>query len=107
VLDIDYRPVLWGLAGKADGETRFVADRNVSQHVQNILPRFDLIVGTEEEFLIAGGSEDLLSALRTVRELTPATLVVKLGPQGCTVIHGAIPARWKMGRSTPACGLKC
>jgi 5-dehydro-2-deoxygluconokinase len=23
VLDIDYRPVLWGLTGKADGETRF------------------------------------------------------------------------------------
>lgn len=101
VLDIDYRPVLWGLAGKADGETRFVADQSVSQHVQSILPRFDLIVGTEEEFLIAGGSEDLLSALRTVRELTPATLVVKLGPQGCTVIHGAIPARLEEGAIYP------
>ncbi|MGH8416082.1 MAG: bifunctional 5-dehydro-2-deoxygluconokinase/5-dehydro-2-deoxyphosphogluconate aldolase [Pseudomonas sp.] len=93
VLDIDYRPVLWGLTGKADGETRFVADQNVSQHVQRILPRFDLIVGTEEEFLIAGGSTDLLTALRKVRELSAATLVVKLGPQGCTVIHGAIPSR--------------
>lgn len=91
VLDIDYRPVLWGLAGKADGETRFVADQQVSQHVQGILGRFDLIVGTEEEFLIAGGSDDLLTALRTVRSLSTATLVVKLGPQGCTVIHGAIP----------------
>ncbi|KAF0864629.1 5-dehydro-2-deoxygluconokinase [Pseudomonas sp. LD120] len=93
VLDIDYRPVLWGLAGKADGETRFVADQQVSQHVQSILGRFDLIVGTEEEFLIAGGSDDLLTALRTVRSLSAATLVVKLGPQGCTVIHGAIPLR--------------
>ncbi len=101
VLDIDYRPVLWGLAGKADGETRFVADQTVSQHVQKILPRFDLIVGTEEEFLIAGGSEDLLCALRTVRELTPATLVVKLGPQGCTVIHGAIPTRLEDGAIYP------
>ncbi|NMX92893.1 MULTISPECIES: 5-dehydro-2-deoxygluconokinase [unclassified Pseudomonas] len=97
VLDIDYRPVLWGLAGKADGETRFVADQNVSQHLQGILPRFDLIVGTEEEFLIAGASHDLLSALRTVRQLTAATLVVKLGPQGCTVIHGPIPARLEDG----------
>jgi 5-dehydro-2-deoxygluconokinase len=43
----------------------------------------------------------LLSALRTVRELTPATLVVKLGPQGCTVIHGAIPARLEDGRDLP------
>ena len=101
VLDIDYRPVLWGLAGKADGETRFVADQNVSQHVQRILPRFDLIVGTEEEFLIAGGATDLLSALRTVREHTAATLVVKLGPQGCTVIHGAIPARLEDGAIYP------
>ncbi|WP_421547107.1 bifunctional 5-dehydro-2-deoxygluconokinase/5-dehydro-2-deoxyphosphogluconate aldolase [Pseudomonas sp. QD4] len=101
VLDIDYRPVLWGLAGKADGETRFVADHQVSQHVQQILPRFDLIVGTEEEFLIAGGSEDLLTALRTVRSLTAATLVLKLGPQGCTVIHGAIPARLEDGAIYP------
>jgi len=101
VLDIDYRPVLWGLTGKADGETRFVASQNVSQHVQRILPRFDLIVGTEEEFLIAGGSTDLLSALRNVRELSAATLVVKLGPQGCTVIHGAIPSRLEDGAIYP------
>ncbi|NWB95572.1 5-dehydro-2-deoxygluconokinase [Pseudomonas gingeri] len=101
VLDIDYRPVLWGLAGKADGETRFVADQQVSQHVQSILPRFDLIVGTEEEFLIAGGGEDLLGALRTVRSLTAATLVVKLGAQGCTVIHGAIPTRLEDGAIYP------
>ena len=101
ILDIDYRPVLWGLAGKSDGETRFVADQKVSQHVQRILPRFDLIVGTEDEFLMAGGSGDLLSALRTVRGLTAATLVVKLGPQGCTVIHGAIPARLEDGAIYP------
>ncbi|MDR6357029.1 5-dehydro-2-deoxygluconokinase [Pseudomonas psychrotolerans] len=97
VLDIDYRPVLWGLTGKADGETRFIASAEVSAHVQRILPRFDLVVGTEEEFQIAGGSEDLLSALRRVREVTAATLVVKLGAQGCTVIHGAIPARLEDG----------
>ncbi|QJP94938.1 bifunctional 5-dehydro-2-deoxygluconokinase/5-dehydro-2-deoxyphosphogluconate aldolase [Pseudomonas fluorescens] len=101
VLDIDYRPVLWGLAGKADGETRFVADQNVTQHVQQILPRFDLVVGTEEEFLMAGGSEDLLTALRNVRRLSAATLVVKLGPQGCTVIHGEIPARLEDGAIYP------
>ncbi|MCF5705429.1 bifunctional 5-dehydro-2-deoxygluconokinase/5-dehydro-2-deoxyphosphogluconate aldolase, partial [Pseudomonas syringae] len=101
ILDIDYRPVLWGLAGKADGETRFVADQNVSQHVQKILPRFDLIVGTEEEFLIAGGSEDLLTALRNVRRVSAATLVVKLGPQGCTVIHGVIPVRLEDGAIFP------
>ena len=101
VLDIDYRPVLWGLAGKADGETRFVANETVSAHVQSILPRFDLIVGTEEEVLIAGGGTDLLAALRKVRSLTDAALVVKLGPQGCTVIHGPIPARLEDGAIYP------
>jgi 5-dehydro-2-deoxygluconokinase len=101
ILDIDYRPVLWGLVSKADGATRFVADQKVSQHVQRILPRFDLIVGTEEEFLIAGGAPNLLDALRRVRSLTDATLVVKLGPQGCTVIHGEIPARLEDGAIYP------
>lgn len=101
VLDIDYRPVLWGLAGKADGQTRFVADQQVSQHVQGILPRFELIVGTEEEFLIAGGHQQLLPALRRVRELTAATLVLKLGPQGCMVIRGAIPQRLEDARLYP------
>ncbi|MNH03014.1 5-dehydro-2-deoxygluconokinase [compost metagenome] len=91
VLDIDYRPVLWGLAGKADGETRFVASDDVSRHLQGLLPRFDLIVGTEEEFNIAGGSSDLMTSLRQVRRLTDATLVVKLGAIGCTVLHGPIP----------------
>ena len=96
VLDIDYRPVLWGLTGKADGETRFIANAQVSAHVQRILPRFDLVVGTEEEFMIAGGS-DLLTALRKVREVSEATLVVKLGALGCTVIHGEIPERLEDG----------
>ena len=41
-------PVLWGLAGKADGETRFVADQNVSAHVQTILPRQRGLVGGNE-----------------------------------------------------------
>jgi len=92
ILDIDYRPVLWGLTGKADGETRFVADAHVSEHLQGILPLFDLVIGTEEEFLIAGGGDDLLGALQAVRAVTQATLVVKRGPLGCTVIDGAVPA---------------
>ena len=46
-LDIDYRPVLWGLTSKGDGETRFIANDKVTQHLQSILPKFDLIVGTE------------------------------------------------------------
>ncbi|UPG86442.1 5-dehydro-2-deoxygluconokinase [Luteibacter aegosomatis] len=91
VLDIDYRPVLWGLTGRADGERRFIADGGVTRHLQDVLSLFDLVVGTEEEFHIAGGSEDLVTALRTVRALTDATLLVKRGPLGCSVIDGPVP----------------
>lgn len=92
VLDIDYRPVLWGLTGKADGETRFVANEGVTAHLQRILPLFDLVIGTEEEFRIAGGKSELVDALAMVRAVTPATLVVKRGPLGCQVIDGKVPA---------------
>lgn len=92
VLDIDYRPVLWGLTGKADGETRFIADESVTAHLQRILPLFDLVIGTEEEFRIAGGKHELIDALAMVRAVTSATLVVKRGPLGCTIIEGKVPA---------------
>ncbi|MCH4564241.1 5-dehydro-2-deoxygluconokinase [Halomonas sp. EGI 63088] len=91
ILDIDYRPVLWGLTTLGDGETRFVSDEGVSRHLQTILPDLDLVVGTEEEVHIAGGSTDTITALKAMRELTDATIVLKLGAQGCTVLDGAIP----------------
>ena len=92
VLDIDYRPVLWGLTNRGDGETRFIASDGVTAHLQTILPKFDLVIGTIEEFNIAGGSLDIMASLRAVRAVTKATLVVKRGPMGCAVIDGAIPA---------------
>ncbi|GGX65100.1 bifunctional 5-dehydro-2-deoxygluconokinase/5-dehydro-2-deoxyphosphogluconate aldolase [Saccharospirillum salsuginis] len=91
ILDIDYRPVLWGLTGPGEGENRFVSSDSVTAHLQSILPDCDLIVGTEEEMHIAGGSEDTVTALRAIRALTDATLVLKLGAQGCTVLNGPIP----------------
>jgi 5-dehydro-2-deoxygluconokinase len=91
VLDIDYRPVLWGLTKRGDGETRFIASDAVTAHLQGILPLFDLVIGTEEEFAIAGGGKDIVRALEAVRRVTHATLVVKRGPLGCAVIDGAIP----------------
>jgi 5-dehydro-2-deoxygluconokinase len=91
VLDIDYRPVLWGLTKRGDGETRFVPSDGVTAHLQRILPRFDLVIGTDEEFNIAGGSTEIMSSLRAVRAVTQAVLVVKRGPLGCAVIEGAIP----------------
>jgi len=92
VLDIDYRPVLWGLTNRGDGETRFIASDGVTAHLQRILPKFDLVIGTIEEFNIAGGSVDIMASLHAVRAVTSATLVVKRGPLGCAVIDGAIPA---------------
>ena len=92
VLDIDYRPVLWGLTKRGDGATRFVASETVTAHLLAILPAFDLVIGTEEEFAIAGGSTDIIVALKAARRVTKATFVVKRGPMGCAVIDGAIPA---------------
>jgi 5-dehydro-2-deoxygluconokinase len=91
VLDIDYRPVLWGLTKRGDGATRYIASDTVTAHLQRMLPRFDLVIGTIEEFNIAGGSDDIMATLREVRRCTKAVLVVKRGPMGCAVIDGAIP----------------
>jgi 5-dehydro-2-deoxygluconokinase len=62
-----------------------------------VLAGCDLVVGTEEEMRIAGGGDDALSVLRTVRSLTDATLVLKRGPMGCVVFPGAIPDRLEDG----------
>ncbi|MCG3469100.1 5-dehydro-2-deoxygluconokinase [Xenorhabdus bovienii] len=90
-IDIDYRPVLWGLTSLGDGETRYIASEQVTAQLQEVLPQFDLIVGTEEEFHIAGGSTDTVEALRCVRALTEATLVCKRGALGCSVFNASIP----------------
>ncbi|MDM3870088.1 5-dehydro-2-deoxygluconokinase [Porticoccus sp. W117] len=86
VLDIDYRPVLWGLTAKGDGETRYISAESVTEHLQSVIPHFDLIVGTEEEIHIAAGNENTLQAVKKIRELNPsATIVVKRGSLGCVV----------------------
>ncbi len=90
-LDIDYRPNLWGVAGHGDGESRFVASRQVTDKLQSTLHFFDLIVGTEEEFHIAGGTTDTVAALRAVRGVSAATLVCKRGAKGAVAFDGAIP----------------
>src|SRR5206468_6161832 len=69
----------------------YVRSDNVTAHLQRMLPRFDLIIGTMEEFNIAGGSTDIMASLRAVRASSRAVLVVKRGPLGCAVIDGAIP----------------
>uniref|UniRef100_UPI003C7A7F14 bifunctional 5-dehydro-2-deoxygluconokinase/5-dehydro-2- deoxyphosphogluconate aldolase n=1 Tax=Amaricoccus tamworthensis TaxID=57002 RepID=UPI003C7A7F14 len=100
-LDIDYRPNLWGVAGHGDGESRFVESGAVTAKLQSHLQLFDLIVGTEEEFHIAGGSTDTLEALRAVRAVSNATLVCKRGPMGAVAITGDIPASLDDGEAGP------
>ncbi|RPE67125.1 5-dehydro-2-deoxygluconokinase [Pacificibacter maritimus] len=100
-LDIDYRPNLWGVAGHGDGESRFVESQAVTDKLLATLHYFDLIVGTEEEFHIAGGSTDTLEALRMVRSKSPATLVCKRGAEGASAFEGDIPASLDDGQTGP------
>lgn len=102
VLDIDYRPVLWGLTGHGLGEERFIGSDAVTAHLQTILPSCDLVVGTEEEVAIAGGTTDTVAACRRIRELSPSALiVVKRGPMGCVAFPGKIPADLDDGVRAP------
>ncbi|MBX3529625.1 MAG: 5-dehydro-2-deoxygluconokinase [Rhizobiaceae bacterium] len=100
-LDIDYRPNLWGLSGHGDGENRFIESGKVTAKLQSALHLFDLIVGTEEEFHIAGGTTDTIAALRAVRAVSDATLVCKRGPMGASAFSGAIPDSLDEGLSGP------
>ena len=101
VFDIDFRPNLWGLAGHGAGEERYIKSGEVTRSLSAILPQCDLIVGTEEEMMIAGGADDPLDALKAVRAASRATLVLKRGPMGCVVFPEAIPATLEEGIKGP------
>ncbi len=90
VFDIDYRPNLWGLAGHAEGFERYVKSDFVSAKMRQVLPDCDLIVGTEEEIMIASGADDVLGALKAIRAVSTAAIVLKRGAMGCIVYDGAI-----------------
>jgi 5-dehydro-2-deoxygluconokinase len=101
VFDIDYRPVLWRLTGHGEAALRFVKSDQVTEHLMSIVPHCDLVVGTEAEIHIAGGTTDTAAALRNIRGATRATLVLKRGPDGCIVFTGDIPARLEDGFVAP------
>ncbi|MFK7997793.1 MAG: 5-dehydro-2-deoxygluconokinase [Granulosicoccus sp.] len=98
-LDIDYRPNLWGVAGHGEGESRFVESAAVTEKLLASLHYFDLIVGTEEEFHIAGGSTETLVALNAVRNVSQAALVCKRGAKGASAFTGPIPASLDLGQT--------
>ncbi|MEP7155649.1 MAG: 5-dehydro-2-deoxygluconokinase [Betaproteobacteria bacterium] len=97
ILDIDYRPVLWGLTATEDGESRFVSSAAVTAQFAPLLADCALIVGTEEEIRIAGGDEDTLAALDNIRQKSAALIVLKRGADGCVAFPGAIPAALDAG----------
>jgi 5-dehydro-2-deoxygluconokinase len=101
ILDIDYRPVLWGLVSPGGGEERFIASDEVTARYRSIIRCCDMLVGTEEEIQIAGGHSDTLAALKAIRAESNATLVTKRGPIGCTIFDGAIPESLDNGISAP------
>ena len=88
ILDLDYRPVLWGVTNKGNGESRYIENIDISKKYQEFIPCCNLIVGTEEEYCIAGGSTDLNIAIENIKILTnnKAILVIKKGEHGAIVI---------------------
>ena len=73
----------------------------MTQKLQSTLHLFDLIVGTEEEFHIAGGSTNTIEALRAVRGVSAATLVCKRGAAGAVAFTDAIPDSLDEGEAGP------
>ena len=90
VFDIDYRPNLWGLAGHAAGFKRYVTSDDVSAK------REDRAAGLRPDRRHRGRDPDRLGrrrrarALKTIRALSSATIVLKRGAMGCIVYDGPI-----------------
>ena len=101
VFDLDYRPVFWGVASHEQGGEMFVASEEVTEVYRSVLPDCDLVVGTEEEVRIAGGSDDVVEALRSIRGLSEATIVLKVGAMGAVVFPGEIPEDLEDGVRVP------
>ena len=101
VFDLDYRPVFWGVASHEQGGEMFVASERVTEVYRSVLPDCDLVVGTEEEVRIAGGSTDTREALRSIRGLSGATVVLKVGAMGAIVFPEAIPEDLEDGVRVP------
>jgi 5-dehydro-2-deoxygluconokinase len=102
VLDVDYRPVLWGLTPRDMGEQRYIKDPEVTERLLKAAALCDLIMGTEEEMRILGGDDDLMRALKRVRAVSAAVLVCKRSEFGCVIFADTIGDRIDQGMSVPA-----
>jgi 5-dehydro-2-deoxygluconokinase len=98
IFDVDYRPVLWGLGTKGDGETRYRHSAHVTETMGRLLPFVDLLVGTEEELKIAGGHDDIDAAIAELRNNVATTIVCKRGVAGCSVFEPGKPEQAYAGK---------
>ena len=96
-LDVDYRPVLWGLSGHGGGADRAHGSAEVTRQLQAFLPDCDLVVGTEEEIRVAGGGASALEALQRDPQAHARDDRHEARVDGCVVFEGAIPASVDQG----------
>jgi 5-dehydro-2-deoxygluconokinase len=101
LFDLDYRPVFWGVASHEQGGEMFVESAEVTEGYASVLPDCDLVVGTDEEIRIAGGSTETREALLAIRELSGATIVLKVGAMGAIVFPREIPEDLEDGVRVP------
>lgn len=91
VLDIDHRPSFGTPGGAAAVASRLTA----------LIEAADVVVGTEEEWRIAGNAGSTIDALLSLRARSGAVFVVKRGSRGSVVLRAAIPARLDAGGVVP------
>ena len=81
----------------------------VTAHLAPILPICDLIVGTEEELHIAGGSEDTLAAIRAIRAPLGGDDRLQARPDGLRRLSRrdpGLPRGGRQGSGLPGRGLQ-
>ncbi|MGF1508304.1 MAG: 5-dehydro-2-deoxygluconokinase [Myxococcota bacterium] len=81
-LDLDYRPSLWGAAPIGRGEARSDPSVRARAAYRRIIPRCDLVIGTEAEMTVAAGTELPSEWRARLHSLSNARIVMKRGASG-------------------------
>lgn len=82
ILELDYRPVLWGVTGHGSGESRYAAHPLVAERLAALFPYSSLIVGTDEELLIATNQKNVDQAIEVLQAKSSAIIIRKRGHLG-------------------------
>lgn len=82
VLDVDYRPSLWGVAPPSRGEARAEPSVAAFHAYREIVPGCTMIVGTEDEIRVASGQREIEAAEAALIEMGVRRVVTKLGSRG-------------------------